>query len=368
MDEWSPTSTRSTRSRTGYDDLAAGSNIRGVVKLRLIGAARAASVRRGARKVVAMVVRLVAPPTSRRRAASGCPTGCSSAPTRPTWVPVGPSRTATSRTTTAGRPGAAGPWSSRPRRCTARTGPTSGHPWPRSASTGWAAVAAAPCTTRAALALASLGHTRRPGIERLQPAAPVGTVAGSPTRPPARSPRRWRPRSIAAVIGGFAAAAALAAASGLDGVEVDAGQCSLMRQFLSGLTNTRNDGFGTDRARLAREVLAATRAALGPDRCSGCGSDATSWPPGPASPPRWPPPWPPRWPPSSTTWWRCGPPPSTSGAPGPTATPSRASRCPWPLRCAGPSPPRWRWPPRARWWRRPWPSRRCARGPRTWSR
>ena len=47
---------------------------------------------------------------------------------------------------------------------------------------------------------------------------------------------------------------------------MDAGPRSLLRQFLSGLTNHRDDGHGTDRSRLLREVLAAVRAAQGPDR------------------------------------------------------------------------------------------------------
>jgi 2,4-dienoyl-CoA reductase (NADPH2) len=68
---------------------------------------------------------------------------------------------------------------------------------------------------------------------------------------------------IAALVEGFGRAAALAVAAGLDGVEVNAGQLSLLRQFLSGLTNNRDDGYGSDRLRLAREVLAAVRSRQG---------------------------------------------------------------------------------------------------------
>jgi len=53
--------------------------------------------------------------------------------------------------------------------------------------------------------------------------------------------------------------------SGLDGVEVDAGSISLLRQFHSGLTNLRADRYGSDRLALTVEVLQATRDALGPD-------------------------------------------------------------------------------------------------------
>ena len=77
-------------------------------------------------------------------------------------------------------------------------------------------------------------------------------------------PKSMEPTDIAAVIDGFAQAAALAVASGCDGVEINAGQNSLIRQFLSGLTNSRNDEWGTDRLLLARRVLGAVRSAIGP--------------------------------------------------------------------------------------------------------
>jgi NADPH-dependent 2,4-dienoyl-CoA reductase/sulfur reductase-like enzyme len=67
-------------------------------------------------------------------------------------------------------------------------------------------------------------------------------------------------------VGGFAGAASLAAQAGLDGVEVDAGPISLLRQFHSGLTNLRGDEYGADPLRFTREVLAAVRDAIGPDR------------------------------------------------------------------------------------------------------
>jgi 2,4-dienoyl-CoA reductase (NADPH2) len=66
------------------------------------------------------------------------------------------------------------------------------------------------------------------------------------------------------VVRGFGAAARLAVASGCDGVEVNAGQFSLIRQFLSGLTNQRDDEWGSDRGAFARAVLRAVRAAVGP--------------------------------------------------------------------------------------------------------
>jgi 2,4-dienoyl-CoA reductase (NADPH2) len=71
---------------------------------------------------------------------------------------------------------------------------------------------------------------------------------------------------LGGLVDGFATAARAAVDAGLDGVEVDAGALSLLRQFHSGLTNLRDDAYGHDRLRLTREVLDAVRSAVGPDR------------------------------------------------------------------------------------------------------
>ncbi|MSX01176.1 MAG: NAD(P)-binding protein, partial [Actinobacteria bacterium] len=68
------------------------------------------------------------------------------------------------------------------------------------------------------------------------------------------------------VIDGFAAAALLAVQSGCDGVEINAGQYSLVRQFLSGLTNQRSDQWGGDRRLFLTQVLTAVRSAIGPEK------------------------------------------------------------------------------------------------------
>jgi 2,4-dienoyl-CoA reductase (NADPH2) len=77
------------------------------------------------------------------------------------------------------------------------------------------------------------------------------------------------PPDIDAVVEGFGRAAQAAIGAGLDGVEVNAGQHSLVRQFLSGLTNQRGDEWGEDRARFARDVLRAVRANAGDDAIVG---------------------------------------------------------------------------------------------------
>ena len=72
-------------------------------------------------------------------------------------------------------------------------------------------------------------------------------------------PKAMEADDIDAVVVGFSDATRLAVSAGLDGVEINAGQHSLVRQFLSGLTNQRQDGYGQDRQRFAREVLQRVR-------------------------------------------------------------------------------------------------------------
>jgi 2,4-dienoyl-CoA reductase (NADPH2) len=129
---------------------------------------------------------------------------------------------------------------------------------------GWAAVAEA-CARHGTLVLAGLGHTGGQGSSAYSQAA-LWAPSRVPDAATRELPAEMEQPEIDAVVAGFAEAAGLAARAGLDGVEVDAGPVSLLRQFLSGLTNQRGDGYGDDKPRLLREVLAAVRDALGPDR------------------------------------------------------------------------------------------------------
>jgi mycofactocin system FadH/OYE family oxidoreductase 1 len=147
------------------------------------------------------------------------------------------------------------------------------------AAAGWAEVARA-CRPHGALVLAGLGHAGGQG------SSAYGQQAlWAPSRVPdvgtREVPMEMEQPEIDALVAGFGAAAALAAGAGVDGVEVNAGQHSVLRQFLSGLTNHRADGYGTDRARLLREVLAAVRAGLGgADRVLGlrlCCDELAPW-------------------------------------------------------------------------------------------
>ncbi len=137
-------------------------------------------------------------------------------------------------------------------------------PLAESCGPGWAEVVEA-CRPHGTLVLAGLGHCGAQGSSAHSQSAlwapsPVADVVSR------EMPMEMEAEDIAAVVDGFARAARLAVDAGLDGVEVDAGYCSLLRQFHSGLTNRRADGYGTERLRLTGEVLDAVRAALGGGR------------------------------------------------------------------------------------------------------
>lgn len=96
-------------------------------------------------------------------------------------------------------------------------------------------------------------------------------VAPSPV-PTTREPGPEAPRALTAseindVVEAFAAAAARAKRAGFDAVEMHAAHGFLLSQFLSPLTNRRDDEYGRDhegRSRLSLEVLAAVRRQVGP--------------------------------------------------------------------------------------------------------
>lgn len=128
-------------------------------------------------------------------------------------------------------------------------------------SRGWAATAAA-CHQHGALVVAGLGHTGSQGSSAYSQSA-----LWAPSRVPDVSsrelPMEMEQAEIRQLRDSFAGAARLAVAAGLDGVELDAGPCSLLRQFCSGLTNLREDHYGTDRTRLLRATVDAVRAEIG---------------------------------------------------------------------------------------------------------
>ena len=113
--------------------------------------------------------------------------------------------------------------------------------------------------------LAALGHAGGQGTSHWSQ-----RELWAPSRVPevdTREVPKWMDQAdIEAVISGFAEAARSAVDAGCHGVEVNAGQHSLARQFLSGLTNQRDDQWGANRSLFLQRVLDAVRTAIGPDR------------------------------------------------------------------------------------------------------
>lgn len=145
------------------------------------------------------------------------------------------------------------------------------------AAAGWAAIASA-CEAHGTLTIAALGHSGGQGSSAYSQ-APLWAPSRVPEVNTREVPKQMEHDDIAAVIDGFAAAARAAVESGCAGVEINAGQHSLVRQFLSGLTNHRGDEW-SDRERFAREVLAAVRAAVGADGVVGLrlsGDELAPW-------------------------------------------------------------------------------------------
>ncbi|HUJ74631.1 MAG TPA: mycofactocin system FadH/OYE family oxidoreductase, partial [bacterium] len=114
------------------------------------------------------------------------------------------------------------------------------------------------------LLLAQLNHTGGQSAGRLLRQSPW---APAPWVEPAsrRMARAMLQAELREVVQGFADTAARVVRAGLDGVELNAAQWSLLRQFVSPLTNTRQDEYGgalENRVRFVREVRDAVRAAL----------------------------------------------------------------------------------------------------------
>ncbi|MEJ2867375.1 FAD-dependent oxidoreductase [Actinomycetospora sp. OC33-EN08] len=112
-----------------------------------------------------------------------------------------------------------------------------------------------------AVVLAQVGHN---GAQSSSLYARTVVEAPSPVPDPMfrEVPVALDDAGIARVVEGFATVARHCVAGGFDGVEIQGSQASLVRQFLSPLTNHRTDRYG-DGVLFLREVLAAVRAEVG---------------------------------------------------------------------------------------------------------
>lgn len=143
---------------------------------------------------------------------------------------------------------------------------------------GWAETIAA-CRPHGALVLAGLGHAGLQGSSAFSQSA-LWAPSRVPDAGSRELPMEMAGTEIEALVDGFASAAALAAGADLDGVEINAGQHSLLRQFQSGLTNQRGDEYGQDRLLLTERVLRAMRDQLGAGRVLGlrlCCDELAPW-------------------------------------------------------------------------------------------
>ena len=123
---------------------------------------------------------------------------------------------------------------------------------------GWADVVAA-CRPHGSLVIASLDHAGGQGSSAYSQ-APLWAPSRVPEVNSREVPKWMEADDVNAVVDGFAASTRIAVEADVDGVEINAGQHSLVRQFLSGLTNQRDDAWGHDRLLFARRVIEAVRA------------------------------------------------------------------------------------------------------------
>ena len=133
----------------------------------------------------------------------------------------------------------------------------------------WARV----CRSRGAQVWMQLGH---PGRQML---ASMGNSACAPSAIPLQlpetgmefaTPRAMTEAEISEVIASFARSALLAQRAGFDGVQIDAGHGHLLSQFLSPLSNQRDDQWGgclANRARLLLDCVKAVRGQVKPGFC-----------------------------------------------------------------------------------------------------
>ncbi len=115
------------------------------------------------------------------------------------------------------------------------------------------------------LALAHLTHSGMQGSSHYSQ-LPLWAPSPVPEVNSRELPQAMDTDDIAAVIQSFRQAACYARDGGLDGVELNASQDSLIRQFLSPLTNQRSDDYGgplDHRLRFARQVIKSVRDELG---------------------------------------------------------------------------------------------------------
>ena len=132
---------------------------------------------------------------------------------------------------------------------------------------GWAAIVDA-CRPHGSLVIASLDHAGGQGSSAYSQ-SPLWAPSRVPEVNSREVPKWMEAEDIAGVVAGFGHAAKTAVDAGCDGVEINAGQHSLVRQFMSGLTNHRGDEWAAGGLLFARQVIDAVRSGVGTDAVVG---------------------------------------------------------------------------------------------------
>lgn len=134
-------------------------------------------------------------------------------------------------------------------------------PRAESCAGGWSEIATA-CHSQGATVIASLDHAGGQGSSAYHQ-SPLWAPSRVPEVNTREVPKWMEDADIGEVVDGFSRAAKIALDAGCDGVEINAGQHSLIRQFLSGLTNHRTDDWGIDKSKFARQIIEGVRKACG---------------------------------------------------------------------------------------------------------
>src|SRR4051812_22573675 len=116
-----------------------------------------------------------------------------------------------------------------------------------------------------------MGHPGISGVETVAPSPVAADLsAHTPTgKHPLPVPRALRTDEISGIVADFRSAARRAVDAGMDGVEVHSANGYLLHEFLSDVTNRRDDAYGgsaANRARLTAEVVEAVVDEIGAGR------------------------------------------------------------------------------------------------------